>query len=228
MAVSSHRIFTPTVQNATTPNVIAVPVGKLALYSALAGVNPENTLPITLDVGTDNAPLRGSSAYVGIRQPRPPTAAYDAFVDEFVHAVKDRFGPRVLLQWEDFGNEHAFKLSQRYKSTLPSYNDDIEGTAAVTLAGALSVSHVGSQRTRESVLLLSLYYKDIQYNGHLCSCLYCRSHVSNTNHGASLRAGNVSVFRRRRGRGNLERENECMAACMRLARPSRQGLESPI
>src|SRR5208282_6057900 len=120
---------------------MGIPIGKMALYTALGGIHPEHCLPVLLDVGTDNDDRLRSPIYIGWRHHRVRGEEYDAFVDIFVNSVKKRW-PHVLLQWEDFSGSNAARLLARYKNQLCTFNDDIQGTAAVATATLLSAINV--------------------------------------------------------------------------------------
>ena len=133
---------------------MGIPIGKLSLYTVCAGIHPARTLPVILDVGTNNQELLNDPLYVGWRHERIRGAEYDAFVEAFVTAVTKRF-PRVLLQWEDFAKNNAARLLERYRDRLCSFNDDIQGTGAVTLAAAMAgVAASGGQFAEHRVVLL--------------------------------------------------------------------------
>jgi malate dehydrogenase (oxaloacetate-decarboxylating) len=113
---------------------MAICIGKLSLYTAAAGIDPALTLPVELDVGTNRQDLLDDPLYLGVRHPRLEGGDYASFIEKFVSALRRRF-PRVLLQWEDFSKQKAFDTLERYVDVLPSFNDDIQGTGAVVLAG---------------------------------------------------------------------------------------------
>jgi len=133
---------------------MGIPIGKLSLYTACAGIHPARTLPIFLDVGTDNRERLADPMYVGWRSPRIRGAEYDDFVEAFITAVHARW-PDLLLQWEDFANHNAGRLLGRYRDRLCSFNDDIQGTAAVaagTLLSAIGVTGVPLTEQRIAIV----------------------------------------------------------------------------
>ncbi|MBZ5498072.1 MAG: NAD-dependent malic enzyme [Acidobacteriia bacterium] len=127
---------------------MGIPIGKLCLYTLCAGISPYNTLPITLDVGTDNEERLNDPLYLGLRQKRVRGDAYQEFIDRFVAAVQKVF-PTTLLQWEDFLKGNAIKQLKRFRDRLCTFNDDIQGTAGVVLAGLFSALRITKQRMRD-------------------------------------------------------------------------------
>jgi malate dehydrogenase (oxaloacetate-decarboxylating)(NADP+) len=135
-------------------NGMGIPIGKLVLYTACAGVPPSRCLPVTIDVGTDTGRVRDDQFYLGRRARRLTGEVYDALIEEFVNATQ-RIFPGVIVQFEDFNNANAFRLLARYRNRLCCFNDDIQGTGAMGLAGLYAAARITGRRiTEERILFL--------------------------------------------------------------------------
>jgi malate dehydrogenase (oxaloacetate-decarboxylating) len=132
---------------------MGIPIGKLSLYSALGGIDPARTLPVLLDVGTDNPERLDDPMYLGWRHRRVGEDDYHSFVDQFVQAVRAEL-PDVLLQWEDFASVHALPILDRYRDRLLTFNDDIQGTAAVAVAALSAAAVAAGSRPREQTVVM--------------------------------------------------------------------------
>ncbi len=132
---------------------LAIPIGKLALYTVAGGVSPFHTMPVALDVGTERVDLIDDPTYLGVRHNRLTGDEYDAFIEKFVSAVEKRW-PRAVIQWEDLSKESAFRVLERYRTRIPSFNDDIQGTGAVALAGVLGACALKEESITEQTVVI--------------------------------------------------------------------------
>ena len=133
-------------------NGMGIPIGKLALYTACAGIDPAKTLPVVLDVGTNREEYLNDPLYLGLRKPRSRGPEYRALVDEFIAEARRRW-PNVLIQFEDFGNQNAFKLLADYQEKILCFNDDIQGTASVVVSGLYSAMRIKNEKLTDQMFL---------------------------------------------------------------------------
>jgi malate dehydrogenase (oxaloacetate-decarboxylating) len=180
---------------------LGIPIGKLSLYTLIGGIHPGRTLPVILDVGTNNEERLRDPEYLGWRSPRVTGADYDEFIEAFVQAVKEVL-PRTLLQWEDFAGAHARPILNRYRNLLLTFNDDIQGTAAVTLGAILAAVRVAGSSLRDQQIVffgagaastgVADYLREALV-GEGLSEEEARSHIWMVNRGGLLHSGRTDL-----------------------------------
>lgn len=152
-------------------NGMGIPVGKLSLYTACAGIHPYLTLPVTLDIGTDNENLLNDTSYVGLNQPRLKGKEYDEFMEEFIDSVNMVF-PEAMIQFEDFSTDNAFNLLEKYRNKISAFNDDIQGTGASALAGIYSSLKITGKKLKDmNFLFMGAGEAGIGIGNTICSAM---------------------------------------------------------